>query len=471
MYKFPRMNVKPLPHQIDGFNWFKKLSENNLGGILSDTMGVGKTYQALSYIKSEVTEFPESKVLIIVPAGLVFNWKSEFAKFTDLHPAVSMYGDREEKINSSNIVITSYQTFVRDSSLYSTLGLTHIILDEGQYVKNKWNKTYGEIRKLNRTTKNFILTGTPLENSLDNLINLLKLVNRNDAVINAGNINELRDTLILRRTGEVVNLDNVTRKLVRTKLHESQVKVNNDLQNCYNQRQHMFRSAQQQVADMRSNHEIVPEELSERVMKLNQLVRSADMKLKEWLDSPLLLKDNENLKGAFNKQIMKDVDVTRMTSTKFNDFTKLVNKLKNSGHRTIVFSQFTKMLDVITNDLPKGLTYRRIDGNTSSEKRYEYCEEFNNDTSIDLMIISLRAGGTGLNITGADSVILYDLWWNPQVEEQAIGRANRIGQTKRVTVYKMVTKNTFEEKILKSQKRKVDLFDYYINKNKPAENI
>ncbi|MBR3120346.1 DEAD/DEAH box helicase [Oceanobacillus profundus] len=447
--KSPEEQVYELPEQLQaslrnyqmtGFRWFKSLSNYHLGGILADDMGLGKTLQSIAYIASEKEQKGAEPNLIIAPSSVVYNWKNEFEKFAPHLSVVVLTGSPEERqqlIEASigtDVWITSYATLRQDIEIYREFSFQSMILDEAQYIKNYATKTSQAIREI-KAARRFALSGTPIENSIDELWAIFQVVlpglmpnQRSFKQLSNEKIAMITRPFILRRLKKDV-LKELPDKI--ESVHVSELtKEQKDLYVGY------LRQVQQEAA----------QSMKESAFQQNRMKILAGLtRLRQLCCHPSLF--IENYEGY---------------SGKLEQLMDTVKTAIESGKRMLIFSQFTSMHEIIKERLEKeGFGYFYLHGQTPAKDRVEMSERFNNGEN-SIFLISLKAGGTGLNLTGADTVILYDLWWNPAVEDQATGRAHRFGQKNVVQVIRLVTEGTIEEKIYDLQQKKRELIDQVI---------
>ncbi len=424
-------------YQEKGFQWFKTLSNYRLGGILADDMGLGKTIQSISFMLSEPSHLPH---LIIAPSSVVYNWKNECNRFAPSLSVAVMTGtkeEREEKLSTgpkADVWITSYATIRQDIDFYVEKQFQSLILDEAQYIKNVATKTSQAVRSL-RATNRFALTGTPIENSIDELWAIFQAVM-------PGLMPPIRTFRELSNEKIVA----LTRPFILRRLKEDVLKELPD--------------------------KIETTHVSELTKEQKELYIGYLKRLQDETEASLA-------RGGFQQQRMKILaGITRLrqicchpslfvenytgTSGKLEQLLETISTAMENGKRMLVFSQFTSMHDIIKEKLTeKGIKFFYLHGQTPAEERLRMSEKFNNGEG-DVFLISLRAGGTGLNLTGADTVILYDLWWNPAVEDQATGRAHRFGQKKVVQVIRLIAAGTIEERMYELQQEKRALMDQVI---------
>lgn len=417
-------------YQETGVRWMSMLSHYNLGGILADDMGLGKTVQAITFILSNLKK--DESVLITAPASLTYNWASEFEKFTDEIDFVVIDGnkaDRTKEIQENHqIYITSYGSFLKDFEDYQDKKLNYLLLDEAQVVKNYSSKTNKSLSALN-VEHTFALSGTPLENRIEEIWAIFQVVmpgflpkrekfNKMEPSV----ISRLIQPFIMRRKKEDV-LEELPEKMEITVYNQ----LADDQKVIYLAQLELM---QKQVLEMdnaalsRSRIEIL----------------AGITRLRQICNTPALFMDD--YKGS---------------SGKLERLRELLAQIKDSGHRPLIFSQFTKVFPHIEKLMEKQeMTAYKLTGSTPIKDRLSMVQAFNAG-SRDAFLVSLKAGGVGLNLTSADVVILVDLWWNPAVEEQAIARAHRMGQKNTVEVIRLITQGTIEEKIMEIQERKKDL--------------
>ncbi len=434
------------PYQKDGYRWLRVLLEHGFGGILADDMGLGKTIQTLSLLLSMKEEGKPMHALIITPASLVYNWKAEVKKFTPSLEAVTVTGSAKERAEiiknnkSWDILITSYDLLKRDIAHYEGISFDIEIIDEAQFIKNHNTAAAKSVRAVNATSR-IALTGTPIENRLSELWSIFEYLmpgflfsqevfkreisspiektGDKDAALK---LKKLTGPFILRRlkTDVLKDLPEKTEETRVTPLEGEQLKL--------------YTAEVAKTKGMLKKYGNYNEKKIEILAELT--------KIRQICCDPALL--YKNYKGG---------------SAKREAVMDLIHSAIDGGHRILLFSQFTSMLELLEKDLKdNNIEYYKITGETAKAKRLELVDSFNNGTT-PLFLISLKAGGTGLNLVGADIVIHYDPWWNTAVENQATDRAHRIGQTRQVTVYKMIAQNTIEENIVKLQEAKKNLAD------------
>jgi len=448
------IKVKLFPYQQIGFNWLKNMYDIGFGGILADDMGLGKTLQAISLISEIQLENEDLLGIIIVPTSLLHNWKEEFYKFSDIKP-ILVEGNAETrkelvKKTEKGILITTYQTFRNDVKNYKDKKFDVAILDEAQNIKNVSSLVKKATSKL-ESTVNFALTGTPIENSIMELWSIFDFILPGYL----DNITKFRkkykNSLNNPDSKKIFNLKNIVSPFIlrRTKdevLTELPEKVENNM--------------------------IV--ELSKEQKKLYMAyVKRAKKELrkfdKEENNNLKVLAILTKLRQICNSPQLFDEDYTGEVA-KIELLKELMPDILSNGHRILIFSQFLGTLEEIKEELEQEkVEYFYIDGSVKSKERMEISKKFNSGEG-QVVLISLKAGGTGLNLIGADVVIHYDPWWNFAVENQASDRAHRIGQKKSVQVIKLITEGTIEEKIIKIQENKRTLSENILGKNNGNNN-
>jgi len=436
-------------YQTQGYTWLKTMAQYGFGGILADDMGLGKTIQSIAFISSVLTEIRKQKLptLIVSPSSLVYNWKQEFNNFAPAINVAVVTGtirDRENLLKNSasyDVMITSYPLVQRDSTIYKNHHFHTLILDEAQFVKNFQTKTAKTI-KLIKAANRFALTGTPIENSIIELWSIFHLV--------------FPDLFPDRKEFLDLPRETIAKKVRPFILRRLKTDVLDELPEKF---------------ETVHTSELLPEQ---KKLYLAYLAKLKHDTFKH-LDKETFEKNRIKILAGITRlrQICCHpglfVDGYKGSSAKLEQLLDIVMECHSTGKRILLFSQFTKMLEIIGRELTNlGLPYFYLDGQTPSSERIELCNKFNNGER-GLFLISLKAGGTGLNLTGADTVILYDLWWNPAVEQQAADRAYRMGQTRNVHVIKLVAKGTVEDKMNALQLKKKHLIEEVI---KPGnENI
>ena len=445
------INAEFREYQIKGFGWLWFMYKYGLNGILADDMGLGKTLQALAAIQKAKEVDGPAPTLVICPTTVVFNWESEIQKFAPTLSCLKLAGvDRKnffKEIPNYDVVITSYALVRRDIDKLQKYNFRYVILDESQNIKNALSQTAQAVKKLNADHK-LALSGTPIENKLEELWSvfdflmpgfLMSISEFNFRYVNP--IMERGDKTVEKRL-KLQIYPFILRRMKRDVAKDLPDKVENI---AYCELTDEQKDFYLQVLD--STKEELFKSIEENGLEKSRLsIFSALLRLRQICCHPRLY-DKENVKHV-------------MSSGKFEKLKVMLEEIISEGHRVLLFSQFVNMLDIVKGWLEReGIDYEYLTGKTKD--RQAAVERFNN-SNIPIFLISLKAGGTGLNLTGADYVIHYDPWWNPAVEDQATDRAYRIGQTKKVFVYRLITKNTVEEKIQKLKTVKRNLVDSVI---------
>ncbi len=438
----PKMTAELRPYQKEGVNWLHFLDEFRWGGILADDMGLGKTVQVLSLLQNLVDK-KRVPNLVVVPTTLLFNWKNELQKFAPDIDYVIHYGPDRDKnlklLKKHDVILTTYGHIIRDIGFLKEQQFNYVILDESQAIKNVLSQRYKAVCLL-KAENRIAMTGTPIENNTFDLYAQMNFLNPGfmgtqagfkrdyskpiDTLQDADRAKELQKMIapfVLRRTKEQVakELPPKIEDFIYVQMEADQQKVYDAYKNKY--RDYLLGKIE-----------------SDGLNKSKMYVLEGLTKLRLICDSPALVDDGEYAgESAKIKELVRHITE------------------KTANHKMLVFSQFTKMLALVKSALDdENITYEYLDGQRNQKQRQESVENFQTNSDIRVFLISLKAGNTGLNLTAADYVYLLDPWWNPAVESQAIDRTHRIGQNKHVIAYRMIIKDSIEEKILKLQARK-----------------
>ncbi len=440
-------------YQKIGCKWLNMLDKYKLGGILADDMGLGKTIQILAVLlRTKQIERKNITSLVVAPSSLTLNWKNEAEKFTNDLKILVVNGNQEEReekikqIKNYDLVITSYDLLKRDIEEYELLDYTfrYIIADEAQYIKNNNTQNSKSIKRLKAQTK-YALTGTPMENSLSELWSIFDFI-MPDYLFSYKRfkknyempITRENDTVCLEKLKKIIE-PFILRRTKKEVLKELPDKTNIILNNEMLEEQRKIYLSYLSQARNELHEELEYKGFEQSRIKILALLT----RLRQICCHPSLFISN-----------YKD------GSGKLNQCVELVKDGIQSGHKILLFSGYTSMFEIIEDCLKKeGIPYLKLTGKTNVKDRFDLIEKFNTGDTIKVFLISLKAGGTGVNLTSADMVIHYDPWWNLSVENQATDRTHRIGQTKKVQVYKLITKNSIEEKIYDLQQRKKELID------------
>ena len=484
-------------YQTTGYRWLRTLASHGFGGILADEMGLGKTLQAIAVMEAEINEQDEQETMgfqavseqnlpaipeengmgrgelaatleqlegtagsrrtsmVVCPASLVYNWLEELAKYApDLHTAAiagpkSERGALIERSTDFDVLVTSYDLLKRDIAEYEGKQFRYVIIDEAQYIKNHNTAAAKSVKLLDAQTR-FALTGTPIENRLSELWSIFDFL-MPGFLFGYDQFRTNFEVPIVKGEDDEVSIQ--LRKMVTPFiLRRQKSEVLRDLPEKLEEvRFAGMDKKQQKIYDaqvLKIKKRISGQ--NEEQFKRNKIeILSELMKIRQICCDPSLFLENYDGESAKRESCMD-----------------LVDNVVEGGHKALIFSQFTSMLSLLEEDLEKrGIPYYKITGQTPKEKRIELVRSYN-ENDVPIFLISLKAGGTGLNLTGADVVIHYDPWWNLAVQNQATDRAHRIGQTKIVTVYKLILKGTIEEKILEMQEKKKKLAEDILSDEK-----
>lgn len=445
-FDLPReINAKLRDYQVKGYRWLKTLNYFGFGGILADDMGLGKTLQVITLMQDLKEQKENSKSLVVAPASVIYNWEAEIKKFAPnlkyiiLAESKLIREKHFENLDDYDVIVTSYPLIRRDIDKYETYHFDFCFLDEAQYIKNLYSSSANACKQIQADGR-FAVTGTPLENSVSELWSIFDfimpgylksyhyfrkhyerpIINDNNEEVLKKLFNKVKPFILRREKSAVApELPDKVEKNIYISLEGEQEKV--------------------YLAHFLQAKKEISTEISANGYNRSQIKILAILtRLRQICCDPNLFMNN--FKGE---------------SAKLEYLMQLLNEKTKNGNRILLFSQFTSMLDIIEDKLEKN-SFFRIDGSIKTKDRMDMVNRFNMGEK-KFFLISLKAGGTGLNLVGADTVIHFDPWWNPAVEDQATDRAYRIGQENKVQVYKLITKNTIEERIneLKDKKREV----------------
>ena len=440
-------------YQKVGHKWLSILDKYGFGGILADDMGLGKTIQILSVLmRTIIDEKRKTASLVVAPSSLTLHWKNEAEKFAKdlkiliINGTAEVRKEKIKQIKKYDLIITSYDLLKRDIEEYETLDYTfrYIVADEAQYIKNNNTQNSKSIKRIKAQTK-YALTGTPIENSLSELWSIFdyimpgylftyKKFKKNYEVP----ITKEQDEEVLKKLKMIIEpfvLRRTKKEVLKELPDKTTIVLNNEM---LEEQEKIYLSYLAEARD-ELREEIEDKGFEQSRIKILALLT----RLRQICCHPSLFISNY-----------------KEGSGKLNQCIELVSDGIQSGHKILLFSGYTSMFDIIEQSLKQeGANYLKLTGRTSVKDRFDLIEKFNNDEDVKVFLISLKAGGTGINLTSADMVIHYDPWWNLSVENQATDRTHRIGQTKKVQVYKLITKNSIEEKIYDLQQRKKELID------------
>lgn len=440
------------PYQLTGYKWLRTLADNELGGILADDMGLGKTLQSIVYIASCISGNKKAHGLIVCPTSLIFNWQDEIENFAPHIKALVITGnptERQEAIASYeqyDVLITSYPLIRRDIIFYEKIDFHTVFIDEAQFIKNDSSLNAKSVKRI-RAEHRFALTGTPIENSLSELWSIFDFI-MPEYLNTHSRFVELYEKPIMKEDAGALN--DLHQHIEPFILRRMKKDVLTELPDKYETKMLTDMSEGQKLVYLSFLENIRSEihsEIEENgVEKSRMKILAALTRLRQICCHPSTFL--ENYQGG---------------SGKLELLMEIIPEAITNDHRILVFSQFTSMLRIIEGELKDlDIPYFYLEGATPTQDRNDFVKRFNSGEG-KVFLISLKAGGTGLNLTGADTVIHYDPWWNPAVEDQATDRAYRIGQQNKVHVMKLITKGTIEEKIFKLQRRKKELSDSIIS--------
>lgn len=435
------------PYQKAGYSWLVFLHNLGTGGILADDMGLGKTLQAIALLAWAKSKQKRALNLVIAPTSVVPNWEREIDKFCPGLKTVVWQGsdrhDQRKALDTADVMITSYALLRRDEELLHELDFRYVILDEAQHIKNPLSHTARTAKKL-RSERRLALTGTPIENRLSEIWSIFDFVS-------PGLLGDLR------------SFENKYARPIDRGDEESAAQLRATIQ------PFVLRREKHEVAkDLppKIEQEIVVPLADEQKVLYQQILREIRKSVMSEVEKKGVAKAQIQILAALTRlrQVACDPRLMKLEADKWTDeesgklqaLREIMSEAIGGGHRVLVFSQFVTMLKIIRDALDAdGVSYEYLDGSTKD--RLDKVDAFNDDPSVSAFLISLKAGGTGLNLTGADTVVHFDPWWNPAVEDQATDRAHRIGQTRVVTVYRLIAKGTVEEKILQLSAKKREL--------------
>ncbi|UOE52367.1 DEAD/DEAH box helicase [Mucilaginibacter sp. SMC90] len=449
----PGLNGTLRSYQKQGLNWLSFLDELNFGGCLADDMGLGKSIQVIAFVLLQRSRVENNTNLIVVPTSLLFNWQQEVQKFAPSIRVHTIYGAERLKhtkhLHQYEIVLTSYGTLLSDINFLKDFNFNYVFLDESQNIKNPESQRYKAARLL-KSRNRITITGTPVENNTFDLYGQLSFscpgllgskqyfkdiyavpIDKFKGSKRAAQLQEKVKPFILRRTKQQVaaELPEKTEMVLYCEMKQEQ--------------RHIYDSYEKEF------REYISATTNEDLKKSSMNVLKGLNKLRQICDSPMLLK-GEKMPGEASAKL--DALMDEIES-------------KKHQHKILIFSQFVSMLDLIRKELSaRGIGFSYLTGQT--RKREQVVNEFQNDAGIRVFLISLKAGGTGLNLTEADYVYLVDPWWNPAVENQAIDRCHRIGQDKKIVAVRLICPGTIEEKIMVMQQSKKDIASKLITPDK-----
>lgn len=435
------------PYQSEGVHWLERLRLMYLNGILADDMGLGKTLQAITAIAQHHLKHKGSHSLIVCPTSLLYNWKEEFHKFNPKLKVLVVDGvpvQRKKllaKLADYDAIITSYTLLQKDIETYCQISFSYAVLDEAQHIKNRGTRNAKSVKMI-QAAHRLILTGTPIENSLEELWSLMDFLMPGflstfdrfiEKYIRVTGAQQVQNIEYLRRKVSPFILRRMKSDVLQDLPPVSEIAYHCQLSDVQREFYHSYAAS--------ARDELVKLVERDGFEKVQIHVLATLTRLKQICCHPAI----------FAKEKAEIGD-----SAKYDLLLELLQTLVEGRHKTVIFSQYTRMLQIMREDFEqRGISFSYLDGSTKN--RLEIVKEFNENQNIPVFLVSLKAGGTGLNLVGADTVIHYDMWWNPAVENQATDRVHRLGQKHSVSSYKLITLNTIEEKIVEMQKRKKGL--------------
>jgi SNF2 family DNA or RNA helicase len=437
------------PYQKAGYNWLRFLNEFHLGGCLADDMGLGKTVQTLALLQSEKEKGKAGTSLLVMPTSLIYNWEMEAAKFTPQLKILNYTGTQRNKdiakFTNYDVVLTSYGIARLDIEMFQNFFFNYIILDESQVIKNPTSNIAKAVMQL-RSRYRLTLTGTPLENTTLDLWSQMTFIN--PGLLGGQTFFKKEYQIPIEKKNDEAKtkkLNSIIRPFVLRRL-KSQVATDlpEKVENIYYTNMTPEQEEKYEEAKSFYRHKILDQIDKEGINSSRFMILEGLTKLRQLSNHPGM------------------VDPTYQgTSGKLEDVSHMIENAIHEGHKLLVFSQFVKHLTLVKGFLKDNkIPFAYMDG--SSTDRKEQVENFNADKELKVFLISIKTGGLGLNLTEADYVFILDPWWNPAVEAQAVDRAHRIGQTKKVFTYKFITRNSVEEKIVSLQKHKLKLSENLI---------
>lgn len=458
-YDLPEgLNAKLRNYQVSGYNWMMSLKENNFNGILADDMGLGKTLQVIAVLQNAKNN-KEKTSIVVCPSSLYLNWQKEIEKFSSNLTSLTIYGNARKRnelikqISNYDVIITSYDILKRDIEKYLKYEFNYIVADEAQYIKNN-NTQNAKAIKLLKSKNKLALTGTPMENSLSELWSIFDFIMPGYLFSYTKFKEKFEKPIMLdgnNHKSEILNnmiSPFLLRRIKSEVLKDLPIKNETIIYNVMN-------NEQQKVYDsylLEAKKEIREELANLGVAKSQIKILSIITRLRQICCHPKLFINNYDGKSAKLEQCIE-----------------LIKDMIESNHKILLFSGFTSMFEIIEKELNNNsIKFFKLDGKTKTDVRMELVDKFNSDTDTKVFLVSLKAGGVGLNLIGADVVMHFDPWWNLSLENQATDRTYRIGQKKNVQVFKYITENSIEEKIQKMQINKKNIVDLII---KDGENF
>jgi non-specific serine/threonine protein kinase len=432
------------PYQVAGYQWLNYLHEVNWGGILADDMGLGKTVQALSFIQHYNDHNGSVRALVVCPTTLIYNWENEINKFTPSLTRYIHHGPLRNRLiedwSKHNVIITTYGTLRSDIKLFTQVPFDYVVLDESQAIKNPSSKVT-KAASLLHAKHRLCMSGTPLQNNTFDIYAQMNFLN--PGMLGSVEFFRQEFAIPIDKFGEAEQKDHLKKILYPFILRRTKEQVAKDLPE--KMETVLFcemEDEQRKIYDAYRNEfrAKIMGTIEEQGIQRSQLtILQGLMKLRQICDSPAILNETEK----FPNHSIKLEELAR----------EITENIGN--HKALIFSQFLGMLALIREKLEElNIKFEYFDGSTSAPDREKSIQSFQSDDEVRVFLISLKAGGVGLNLTAADYVYIVDPWWNPAVEQQAIDRTHRIGQTKNIFAYRMICKDTIEDKIMQLQEKK-----------------
>ncbi len=455
-YVLPKkFKTKLRKYQKEGYHWLMFLHAHGLNGCLADDMGLGKTVQCLAVLQKLKEEGSLGTSLLVVPVSTIANWISEIERFTAGMTVCEHMGTprikEAGKLLEYDLIITSYHTLSRDMGIFSSIDFHYLVLDESQYIKNSATLNFKSVRSINARSR-LSLTGTPVENSSRELWSQMDFLN--PGLLGSKKVFQDRFARAIEKANDPGAAEKLRKKTAPFILRRKKDEVAPDLPDREEIIYHIEMGPRQGKFYDTLRKEYQSEMKRTLEEEFNRNWRAGG--LHEIFVALLRLRQAALMPRLIDKKF------TSIGSCKFDALKEMVGEIIAEDHKVLIFSQFVKVLDVLREHFDEeGTGYSCIDGST--RKRAEEIRRFQEDDNRKLFLLSLKAGGVGINLTAADYVIIFDPWWNPAVEAQAIDRSHRIGQTRKVIAYKYIVKNTIEEKMLELQRKKQKLVDDIIS--------
>jgi SNF2 family DNA or RNA helicase len=459
------LNATLRTYQAEGYHWLTFLQKYGFGGCLADDMGLGKTLQAIAILlrsrelKLKAGEEKPTS-LIVLPASLLHNWSKECGRFAPEMKVLSHVGMQRNRQLSNfsyyDLVLSTYHTVRQDVEIMASFHFHYIILDESQMIKNPSSKLYHSMLALQSEHK-LVLTGTPIENSLMDLWSQINFVNPGLL----GTLNFFKRSFVqaIEKKQDEAREAKLKELINPFILRRTKAEVARELPPVFEQVRYV---------DMTDSQKRVYEE--EKSLARNSILENLEEEGKD-LTSMMVLQALTRLRQIANHPALLE-DYPELDSGKFNEVCRDISSVVAEGHKVLIFSSFVKHLELVKTQVEElGIRYAYLTGSSTQRQREEAVKSFQSQPSCSLFLISLKAGGVGLNLTAADYVFILDPWWNPASEMQALNRAHRIGQENQVFVYRFISNDSIEEKIQRLQEKKKELAESFVSSNNPLKSL